>query len=115
MKNSRILQIRKQLDNTSLSFENYYKNTIKNLNDNKHLNACLEIVEDYKYASNNDKSKLNNILYAVKDNINVLDTTTTGGSLFFKNYKSPYSASVIKLLDQIKKDINENQLFKIYI
>lgn len=99
MKNSRILQIRKQLDNTSLSFENYYKNTIKNLNDNKHLNACLEIVEDYKYANNNDKSKLNNILYAVKDNINVLDTTTTGGSLFFKNYKSPYSASVIKLLD----------------
>lgn len=99
MKTSQILKQQK-LVATKEGFNKCYNDTIKSLKDTKDLNACLEIVENYKYNQNNPKSQLNNIFYAVKDNINVLNTTTTGGSLFFKNYVSPYSATVIELLDK---------------
>lgn len=98
--NSEILNTQNKIKNNSKEFENYYQNTIKDLKKNKKLNAYLNLVENYQYATDNPKSPLNKILYAVKDNINVRDTITTGGSLFFENYKSTYTATVVKLLDK---------------
>lgn len=100
MKNSEIVKVFDQINSSEQGFKKYHDDMVKNLKETSDLNACLEIVENYKYSKNNKSSKINKILYAVKDNINVLDTTTTGGSLFFKDYKSPYSATVIKLLDE---------------
>ncbi|MDE5949788.1 MAG: hypothetical protein K2J02_01565 [Malacoplasma sp.] len=96
---SEILSIQKEIKNNDSNFKKYYEDTLDQLNKNKKLNAFLSLVKNYQYVKNNPSSNLNKILYAVKDNINVRDTITTGGSLFFENYKSPYSASVIKLLD----------------
>lgn len=96
---SEILNIQKTIKNNDDEFKKYYEKTLNQLEENKKLNAFLSLVKNYKYVKNNQSSNLNKILYAVKDNINVKDTITTGGSLFFENYKSPYSASVIKLLD----------------
>lgn len=100
MKNSEILNIQNRIKNNSKEFQSYYQNTLSDLKKNKKLNAYLDLVENYKYANDNPSSKLNKILYAVKDNINVKDTITTGGSLFFENYKSTYTATVVKLLDK---------------
>lgn len=100
MKNSEIIKAINKIKNNQNGFKQYYDETLKQLKENKNLNAWLELIENYQYAKDNSESKINKILYAVKDNINVLNTTTTGGSLFFKNYKSPYSATVIKLLDE---------------
>lgn len=99
MKYSEILKIKNNLK-TQNDFLDYYNSTLKNLQENASLNAYLQLIENYKYAQNSN-SVLANVLYAVKDNINVLDTTTTGGSLFFKDYKSPYSASVIENLNAV--------------
>ncbi len=99
MKYSEILKIKNNINDAN-NFQSYLNETTENLNKTKDLNACLEIINDYKYAKNNENSNINKILYAVKDNINVLGSITTGGSLFFENYKSPYSATVIKLLDK---------------
>ncbi|MDE7100202.1 MAG: hypothetical protein K2N99_03145, partial [Malacoplasma sp.] len=96
---SEILRIQKEIKNNDSNFKKYYEDTLDQLNKNKKLNAFLSLIKNYQYVKNNSSSNLNKILYAVKDNINVRDTITTGGSLFFENYKSPYSASVIKLLD----------------
>lgn len=100
MNNSNIIKIQEKLKSKLISQNNYFKQTLLELDNNRDLNAHLEVINSYKYNINNNDSLLNNIYYAVKDNINVLDTITTGGSLFLKNYKSPYSASVIKFLDQ---------------
>ncbi len=97
---SEILNIQKTIKNNDDEFKKYYEKTLNQVEENKKLNAFLSLVKNYKYVKNNQSSNLNKILYAVKDNINVKDTITTGGSLFFENYKSPYSASVIKLLDK---------------
>ncbi len=43
--------------------------------------------------------KLAGVPVAIKDNINVKDSITTCGSLFLENYKAPYNATVIKLLE----------------
>lgn len=97
---SEILKIQKEIKNNPSKQKEYLDKTLSNLNANKNLNAFLNYVKDYKFSKKSD-SVLNGIYYAVKDNINVHDTITTGGSLFFENYKSPYSATVIKLLDEV--------------
>ncbi|MCF0217775.1 MAG: Asp-tRNA(Asn)/Glu-tRNA(Gln) amidotransferase subunit GatA [Malacoplasma sp.] len=97
---SHIIKIQKKLCENKSVFNQYLKQTYLNLEKTKPLNAILSIIKDYEFNSENQDSLLNNILYAVKDNINVKNTITTGGSLFFENYKSPYSATVIEQLDK---------------
>ena len=67
----------------------------KIIDDNKDLNFILSNI-DWK---NNTEGSLSKYVYIIKDNISMKDTITTGGSLFLKDYKSPYSATVVELLN----------------
>ncbi len=67
----------------------------KIIDDNKDLNFILSNI-DYK---NNIDGPLSKYVYIIKDNISMKNTITTGGSLFLKDYKSPYDATVIELLN----------------
>ncbi len=67
--------------------------------DNKKLNFYLSDI-DYKNMKINKEGELSNFCYAVKDNISVMDSITTGGSSFLKNYISPYNATIIDLLNE---------------
>ncbi|MGL5630525.1 MAG: amidase family protein [Mycoplasmoidaceae bacterium] len=68
----------------------------------------LDIIEKknpiYNFSLVTFKDKLNvsgilkNLTFAIKDNFNYKDTITTAGSLFFRDYISPYSATVVELL-----------------
>lgn len=97
--NSEILKINSAIKNNEKNLKNYHLQTFKDLDKHKNLNANLFTINNYKYAKKNNDSLLNNICYSVKDNINIVDTITTGGSLFFKDYVSPFSASVIEKLN----------------
>lgn len=96
---SKILELRKQLDNDHSFANELLNSTYEKLEKNKSNNAYINLVKNYKYVVDNKQSLINKIPYAIKDNINALDTITTGGSLFFKNYVSPYSATVIDKLN----------------
>lgn len=89
--------IKQDLKKVSLNKEE----TINLIKKNKKFNAYTSIVDNYTFFNKESCSPLFGIPYAVKDNINVEGTITTGGSLFLKNYISPYSAHLIKLLDKV--------------
>ncbi len=67
----------------------------KNIESNKNKNFILSNIE---YNSKKD-GPLNKYCYIIKDNISMKDTVTTAGSLFLKDYVSPYDATVVKLLN----------------
>ncbi|WP_391591719.1 Asp-tRNA(Asn)/Glu-tRNA(Gln) amidotransferase subunit GatA [[Mycoplasma] cavipharyngis] len=54
------------------------------------LSSAANFVEQFKQPTN----LLSGIFYALKDNIVTTDQVTTGGSLFLKNYQSPFNATV---------------------
>jgi aspartyl-tRNA(Asn)/glutamyl-tRNA(Gln) amidotransferase subunit A len=67
----------------------------------KQINAFINF--DENIAINNiekasGKGSLAGLSYAMKDNINIKGTITTGGSLMLKDYISPYSATIYKKL-----------------
>ena len=97
---SKILDFITKSKNDKNFAQAYLKETYSKLEKQKNNNAYITLVKDYKYVIDNSKSLINKIPYAIKDNINALDTITTGGSLFFKNYNSPYSATVIDNLNK---------------
>ena len=97
---SKILDFITKSKNDKNFAQAYLKETYSKLEKQKNNNAYVTLVKDYKYVIDNSKSLINKIPYAIKDNINALDTITTGGSLFFKNYNSPYSATVIDNLNK---------------
>lgn len=55
---------------------------------------------DLKRASGKKLGKLAGIPIAIKDNLNIKDEKTTCGSKFLENYKAPFDATVIKLIEQ---------------
>lgn len=89
-------------NNSKKEVEKLVSDSISQLKKNKDLNAYINLVDNWKdYVSDDKKNKpLFGIPYAVKDNINVFNTITTGGSKFFEHYKSPYNATVIELLNK---------------
>lgn len=97
---SKIINLNKKYEKNEITKEQVVSETITKLKANKKLNAYINLVENYQYSKNNKTSLLNGIPYAIKDNINALDTITTGGSKFFEHYKSCYDATVIELLNQ---------------
>lgn len=98
---SYILEFNKQIKNKDFDYLTNIKNTLRSIEEIKDLNAYINLINDYKDASFKDQnSLLNYVAYAVKDNINVNNYITTGGSLFFENYISPFSATVINLLNE---------------
>lgn len=96
---SQILAAQKQIQQKNFDFNTYHQNCLAKLKAHAHYNAIINYITNYPHIPNH-VSPLNKIMYAVKDNINVLDTITTGGSLFFENFKSPYNATIIQLLNQ---------------
>ncbi len=97
---SKIINLNKKIINQEITSQKLISQTLKTLESNKTLNAYINIVNKYSNNKNNKTSLLNGIPYAIKDNINVQNTITTGGSLFFKDYISPYDAYVVELLNQ---------------
>lgn len=76
-------------------------NVILELKKNQDLNAYINLIDNFQfYLSTGSKKPLYGVPYAVKDNINIFKTVTTGGSKFFENYISPYNATVIDLLNE---------------
>lgn len=76
--------------------KNKIENFKKIIDKNKKLNF---IISDVNYENIKIKEgKLSKFCYIIKDNISLEDHLTTGGSLFLKNYISPYSATLIELL-----------------
>lgn len=96
---SKIIEINNLFNQKKINKNELLKDTFNKLDNNKKLNAYINIVNKHDNVVENKSSLLNNIPYAIKDNINALDTITTGGSLFFENYKSCYDATVITLLN----------------
>lgn len=97
---SKIIELNNLLNTKKINKDILLKDTFKKLDECKDLNAYINIVKNYDLVIDNPKSLLNNIPYGIKDNINALDTITTGGSLFFKDYASCYDATIIKLLNE---------------
>jgi len=55
---------------------------------------------DKKKKENQQLGKLAAIPVAIKDNMHIKDEITTCGSKFLTNYKAPFSATAVKLLEQ---------------
>lgn len=97
---SKILELNLLLKNNEFNKRKLIENTVNTLVKNKHLNAYISLVNNFDEVDSKSTSLLNGIPYAVKDNINVHKTLTTGGSKFFSNYISCYNATVIDLLNK---------------
>ena len=67
-------------------------------NKNKEINAYISITDDYSKITKDNKGNLSGIPGVIKDNINIKGTVTTAGSKILKDYKSPYTATVVEKL-----------------
>ncbi len=67
----------------------------KVISENQDLNFVLSEI-NIPLKNNGELSKY---FYAIKDNICMKNTVTTGGSLFLKDWEAPYNATVINLLE----------------
>ena len=94
---SNILLNREAYDKKTLTIEQAYETSLKQLNSIKDYNASLATAP-FKHTPNKD-SLLDGIVYSLKDNIATKGITTTGGSLFLKNYVPQYDATVKTLLE----------------
>ncbi len=98
MKNNTILDIIELNKKNNNKFDDIYKTKINDINKaNKDFNCSLSQL-DFHHIENKT-SILNGVYYSLKDNIATKNYTTTGGSLFLKNYKPQYNAHVKTLLD----------------
>ncbi|MEG2198563.1 MAG: amidase family protein, partial [Malacoplasma sp.] len=95
---SDILNLQKEIKDRKISISNFVENTKKTIKSQDIYNSVINYVENHNHI-NNPNSILNGIPYAVKDNINVFNSITTGGSRFFENFNSPYNATIIDLLN----------------
>lgn len=95
---SLILELHKKIKDSDISINELISSSIDNIKLNDKCNSVISFITEYKHH-NNSNSLLNGIPYAVKDNINVLNSITTGGSKFFENFRSPYNATIIELLN----------------
>lgn len=94
-------------DLTALAITEYFLNRIRqqdgklgsflSVSDERALAKAKEL--DKKRAENHPMGKLAGIPIAIKDNIHVKGEITTCGSKFLTNYKAPYDATAIKLLE----------------
>lgn len=79
-------------------------------NHNKELGAFLKILGprallqaealDRKRAQNKPLGRLAAVPTAIKDNMHIQGETTTCASKFLKNYKAPYTATAVRLLEE---------------
>ena len=106
---SKLLDLRKQLDNKEISSVELTKGYLKTISEkNDKLNAFITVTEELalKGAEEADRriaegetAPLLGIPLAVKDNICIKNERTTCASKILENYKPPYNATVIEKLN----------------
>lgn len=95
---SLILELHKKIKNNDISIDELILKSKDNIELNDKYNSVISFITEHKHIHNSN-SLLNGIPYAVKDNINIFNNITTAGSKFFENFKSPYNAKIIELLN----------------
>lgn len=95
------------IKSSEFSFTDVVAKYISSINNQKHLNAFLEVFEDDAISfskivdekiKNNSAGKLGGMVIAIKDVINIKDKRTTCGSKILENFIAPYDATVIERL-----------------
>ncbi len=90
-----IVDLRKKLDDKLITKEELFKKTIKEAKEDK-CNSFVTIMD--KYESNQSKSLLNGIPYALKDNISTKGILTTASSNILKDYIPVFDATIYEKL-----------------
>lgn len=98
------------IKSSEFSFTDVVAKYISSINNQKHLNAFLEVFEDDAISfskivdekiKNNSAGKLGGMVIAIKDVINIKDKRTTCGSKILENFIAPYDATVIERLKNL--------------
>jgi aspartyl-tRNA(Asn)/glutamyl-tRNA(Gln) amidotransferase subunit A len=103
--------IQASLSSGELSLENLVQSYIDNIHQFAHLNAMVNVFEEYAFdrvkileKKKNDGEKLGKLFGAVitiKDNIVMAGMPATAGSNILKGYKSPFSSTAVtRLLEE---------------
>lgn len=102
-----LAEIQKRLLCNKLSVEDIVNNYLKKINENKHLNAFVEVFEqeaisgaktiDLKIKQNN-AGKLAGLVIGIKDNICYKGHKATAGSKILKNFVSTYNSTAVERL-----------------
>ncbi|MDQ0514073.1 aspartyl-tRNA(Asn)/glutamyl-tRNA(Gln) amidotransferase subunit A [Mycoplasmoides fastidiosum] len=100
--NSKILQYHQDLKTGKISLTTTLTQIKTALANHAHANAIINdcyasaqiAIDQFQPSS----SLLNGVFFSLKDNIVTTDQVTTGGSLFLKNYTSPFEATVAQKL-----------------
>ena len=93
---SEILKLRKLLDENKTTGEELFKQAIAK--NDQEINAFVTILDKYRHKSGN--SLIDNIPYALKDNIATRGILTTACSNILKDYVPVYDATVYKKLKE---------------
>ena len=93
---SEILRLRKLLDENKTTGEELFKQAIAK--NDKEINAFVTILD--KYMHRGGKTLIDNIPYALKDNISTRGILTTACSNILKDYIPVYDATVYKKLKE---------------
>nr|MBQ7603183.1 Asp-tRNA(Asn)/Glu-tRNA(Gln) amidotransferase subunit GatA [Clostridia bacterium] len=105
-----ITEVRQLIKDKKVTSVQLVKLCLDQINKTSNLNALNSVCTDMalkraaeidaKIARGEDVGVLGGVPIVIKDNINMIGTTTTCSSNFLKNYVSPYNATVVqKLID----------------
>lgn len=105
-----ITEVRQLIKDKKVTSVQLVKQCLEQINKTSNLNALNSVYSDMalkqaaqidaKIARGEDVGVLGGVPIVIKDNINMIGTTTTCSSNFLKNYVSPYNATVVqKLID----------------
>lgn len=114
MKNLHLLtasELRNAFLNGEVSAVEIVRHTIERIKQHeKPLGAFLLLLEeralhraktlDHKRSQNKPLGKLAGVPIAIKDNMHIRNEITTCGSKFLKNYRAPFDATVVRLLEE---------------
>ena len=94
-----ILELRKEIDNGSVSAEELFnQSTLAAKKSQKEYNPFVTILD--KYEKTEGTSLLSGIPYALKDNVSTKGILTTASSNILKNYVPVYDATIYKKLKE---------------
>jgi aspartyl-tRNA(Asn)/glutamyl-tRNA(Gln) amidotransferase subunit A len=98
-----------KIESGELTAEEHLNSYLKVIEQKKDLNTFISVLAERALAKakdldarikNGEKTgRLAGTVVAIKDNITIKDTITTCGSRILENFKSPYDATVIELLE----------------
>lgn len=103
-----LYEIQRKLETGELSVVQVVEYYLKNIGQQKHLNAFIEVFADEainrakKIDQKKNKGKLAGLVIAIKDTICYENHKVSAASKMLENYESPYSATAVERL--IKED-----------